>query len=175
MSLPSSWLPATWRPGILTPSSLCLWLAEYQAYGECSVSVCWMNECTVCWISSFYLHVHPLLFFTLLWSLRGWPADDISGLVGPLASGWVWPVAGSQNGRGEGICPTGSPSCEVTMCRCVPQQKVSSLVKGACAPWLSPSTSHSLFTPSSFKAKDRWQQLAPGPCTVHTPSSHLSN
>ena len=36
------------------------------------------------------------------------------------------------------------------MCWCGPQQKVTSLVNTACAPWLSPSTSHSLCTPSSF-------------------------
>ena len=54
-----------------------------------------------------HLCIHPLLFFTPLWSPGGCPVDDIGGLAGPLASGWLWWVVGNQNGRVEGICPVG--------------------------------------------------------------------
>ena len=43
------------RPGLWTPSCLCLWPAESQAHSECSVSACGMSD---------HLRIHPLLFFT---------------------------------------------------------------------------------------------------------------
>ena len=109
-----------------------------------------MSESTVCWIIFSPPHSSSTLLHSAL-------------VPGGLPCWWHWRACGATGfwlalvggGKSEwqswGHLSCGLPLLGVlTMCWWGPQQKVTSLVNTACALWLSPFTSHSLFTPSSF-------------------------